>query len=157
GRLRDVHEPAIEQRPHVSEEQREEQRRDVLPIDVRIGHRDDLVVSHLLGIELLANPPADRGDERADLLVLQHLIESGLLDVQDFPAKRKDRLELAPTALLRGPASGRTFHDENFRLRRIALLAICELSRLVEAFSEALLPCELAALSCSLPGLVSVD
>src|SRR6267143_1939283 len=157
GRLRDVHEPAIEERSHVSEEQRQEERRDVLPIDVRVGHRDDLVVSDLLRIELFGDASANRGDERADLLVFQHLIEPGLFDVQDFPAEREDRLELAATTLLRGSAGGRPFDDEQLRLRRIALLAIRELSGEVEPFEETFSACELAGLSCGLARLGCED
>src|SRR5436309_335852 len=153
GRLRDVHEAAVEERPHVSEEQREEERRDVLPVDVRVGHRDDFVISDLLEIELFADASPDRGDERPDLLVLEHLIESGLFDVQDFPAKGKDRLELAATTLLGRSAGGRPFDDEQLRLRRIALLTIREFSGEVESFEQAFPTRELAGFACGLASL----
>src|SRR6266571_6157557 len=157
GRLRDVDEPAIEERPHVSEEQREQQRRDVLAVDVRIGHRDDLVVPDLCEIELFADARPDRGDQRPNLLVLQHLIESRLLDVQDLPAKREDGLELAATARLRRTAGGWPFHDEKLRLRRVALLAVREFSREVETFQEALPSRELTGLSRGLARLRRKD
>src|SRR6266571_528606 len=157
GRLRDVDEPAIEERPHVSEEQREQQRRDVLAVDVRIGHRDDLVVPDLCEIELFADARPDRGDQRPNLLVLQHLIESRLLDVQDLPAKREDGLELAATARLRRTAGGWPFHDEKLRLGRIALLAVREFSREVETFQEALPSRELTGLSRRLARLRRQD
>src|SRR2546425_1644082 len=157
GRLRDVHEPAIEERSHVSEEQREEERRDVLPVDVRIGHRDDLVVPDLCEIELFSDARPDRGDQRPNLLVLQHLIESRLLDVQDLPAKREDGLELAATARLRRTAGGWPFHDEKLRLGRIALLAVREFSREVETFQEALPSRELTGLSRRLARLRRQD
>src|SRR5207244_8964696 len=137
--------------------QRKQQRRDVLSIDVRVGHRDDLVVPDLLGIELFAEPPADRRDERPDLLVLQHLIESGFLDVKDLPAKREDGLELAATARLRRTAGGWPFHDEKLRLRRVALLAVREFSREVETFQEALPSRELTGLSRGLARLRRKD
>src|SRR5256884_3866175 len=103
GWLRDVDVASIEERTHVTEEQGEEERRDMLAIHVCVGHRDDLVIPDLRGIELLADARADRGDEGADLLVFQHLIHPGLLDIQDLPAEREDRLELAAASLLCGP------------------------------------------------------
>src|SRR5438552_4232615 len=153
GRLRDVHEAAVEERPHVSEEQRQEERRDVLPVHVCVGHRDDFVISDLLEIELFADARPDGGDERPDLLVLEHLIESGLFDVQDFPAKGKDRLELAATTLLGRSAGGRPFDDEQLRLRRIALLTIREFSGEVESFEQAFPTRELAGFACGLASL----
>src|SRR6266571_986013 len=157
GRLRDVHEPAIEEGPHVPEEQREQERGDVLTVYVRVGHRDDFVVPDLLVIKLFAHPPADRRDERSDLLILQHLIESGFLDVKDLPTKREDGLELAATARLRRTAGGWPFHDEQLRLRRVAFLAVCQFSRKIEAFEEALSSRQLSRLPRRLAGLGRED
>src|SRR6266540_2201779 len=135
-RLRDVHVSGVDQGPHVAEEEGEQEGRDVLPVDVRIGHRDDLVVPDLREVELVADARANRGDERPDLLVLQHLVESGLLDVQDFPAQGQDRLELAPSPLLRRPPRARPLYDEKLRFRRVPFLAVRELAGEVEPFEE---------------------
>src|SRR3989440_3995603 len=157
GRLRDVDVAAIEERTHVAEEQGEEEGRDVLAIHVRVGHRDDFVISHLLGVELLADARADRGDERADLLVLQHLVHPGLLDVQDLPAQRKDRLELPAASLLRGPSCRRTFHDEQLALRGIPLLAVRQLPGQVESFEQPLPSGQLPRFPRGLSGLGGED
>ena len=57
-------------------------------VDVGVGHQDDLVVADLLDVELVADAGADRLDERLDLLVLQHLVDAGALDVEDLAADR---------------------------------------------------------------------
>src|SRR6266540_1664952 len=137
-RLRDVHVSGVDHGPHVAEEEGEQEGRDVLPVDVRIGHRDDLVVPDLREVELVADARANRGDERPDLLVLQHLVESGLLDVQDFPAQGQDRLELAPSPLLRRPPRARPLYDEKLRFRRVPFLAVRHLRGLHEEFAELL-------------------
>src|SRR3989449_3607925 len=157
GWLRDVDVAAIEERPHVSEEQGEQERRDVLAIHVRVGHRDDFVIPHFLCVELLADARADRRDERADLLVLQHLIHPGLLDIQDLPAEREDRLELPAASLLRGPPGRRTFHDEQLALRGIPLLAVRQLPGKVESFEQPLPSGQLPRFPCGFSGLGGED
>jgi hypothetical protein len=47
-------------------------------------------------------PGAAGGDERADFLVGEHLVEAGLLGVDEFAAQRKDRLKRPIAALLGG-------------------------------------------------------
>ena len=53
-RLRDVDMPAIDQRPHLSVKEREEQGADVRAVDIGVGHDDDAVIAQLVGIEILA-------------------------------------------------------------------------------------------------------
>src|SRR5207253_1159077 len=112
---------------------------------------------HLLEIELFADARADRGDERADLLVLQHLVHSGFLDVQDLPAQRKDRLELPAASLFRRPSRRRPFHDEQLALCGIPLLAVRQLPRQVEPLEEALPSRQLPRLPGGLSGLGRED
>ena len=71
---------------------------------------------------------AERGDQRADFLGRQHLVEARALDIQDLAAQRQHRLEFAIAALLGGAAGAVTLDDEQFGLGRIALLAIGELA-----------------------------
>src|SRR3712207_8008146 len=52
---------------------------------------------------VLADPSPDGGDHRADFVVRKHLVVARLLDVEDFPLEREDRLEAAVTAVLRRP------------------------------------------------------
>src|SRR6266487_3271150 len=155
--LRDVHVSGVDHGPHVAEEEREEEGRDVLAVHVRVGHRDDLVISDLREVELVADPGANGGNERPNLLVLKHLVESRLLDVQDLPAQREDGLELAPAPLFRGPSRAWALHDENFRLRRVALLAVRELAGEVEPFQKPLAARELPRFPSRLPRLRGQD
>src|SRR3990172_13230893 len=81
GRLCNVRVSRIDERSHVTEEQGQEKGRDVLPVDVRVRSRHDAMVSDLRQVELVPDPPSDRGDQGPDLLVLQHLVQSRLLNV----------------------------------------------------------------------------
>ena len=108
-------------------------------VDVGVGHDDDLVVAQLVGIELVAaDAGAERGDQRADLLAAQHLVEARALDVEDLAAQRQHRLEFAVAALLGGAAGAVALDDEQFGFGRIALLAIGELARQREMSSAPL-------------------
>src|SRR5262249_19405563 len=120
---------ALDQLRHLPEEKGEQQRADVRAVDVRIRHDDDLVVAQIVGGGLLApDAGAERGDQRADLLAGEHLVETRALDVEDLSAQREHRLELAVAALLGRAAGGIPLDDEELGFRRIALLAVSELA-----------------------------
>ena len=57
------------------------------PIDISIGHDDDLAVTDFTEIEFIANPAAKGRDHGADFIVVQHLVQAGLLHVEDFAAQ----------------------------------------------------------------------
>ena len=98
-------------------------------VDVGVRHDDDLVVAQLVDVELLvADAGAERGDQRADLLAAQHLVEARALDVEDLAAQRQHGLEFAVAALLGGAAGAVALDDEQLGLGRIALLAVGELA-----------------------------
>jgi predicted anti-sigma-YlaC factor YlaD len=66
----------------------------------------------------------------------QHLVDAGLLDVQDLTPQRQDGLVLAVTTLL-GAATGRvTFDDVDFAQGRILLLAVGQLARQTGALED---------------------
>jgi hypothetical protein len=123
----------------VAEEEREQQRPDVAAVDVGVGHDDDLAVAQLLEAELLlADPGADRADQRPDLVVLEHLVDARLLDVEDLALEGEDRLELALAALL-GRAAGRiTFDDVQLGVLAVARRAVGQLAGQVAAGERAL-------------------
>ena len=110
-RLGDVDVAGLDERRHVAEEEGEDERADVRAVDVGVGHDDDLVVARLLEVELVADAGADGADHGEDLVVLQHLVDARLLDVDDLAAQRQDRLEAAVAGLL-GRAAGRVALDE---------------------------------------------
>ena len=122
-RLAEVDVATVDERAHLPEEEREQQRADVLAVDVGVGHDADLVVAALLDVELLAHAAADGGDERLDRLVLEHLVEAGALDVEDLAADREDRLGERVARGDRG-AAGRVALDDE----QLALLAVLRAS-----------------------------
>ena len=123
----------LDQVLHLAEQQREDQRADVRAVDVGVRHQDDLVVAQLLDVELVADAGAERGDQRLDLGVLQHLVDARLLDVEDLAAQRQHRLRRAVAALLGRTAGGVALDDEH--LGDLGLLdhAVGELARQAHA------------------------
>ncbi len=128
-RLRDVEVAALNQRRHLAEEERQQQRADMRTVNVGVGHQDDLVIAQFGKVEIVA---ADAGaqcrDQRADLLGAQHLVEARPLDIEYLAAQRQDRLEFAVAAHLGATAGGIALDDEQFGLGGIALLAVGELA-----------------------------
>ena len=111
-RLRDVHIPVLDELLHLPEEKRQQQRPDVAPVHVGIGHHDDLVVPGaaniegflvvlpFLGILTLAPDAGPEGhDQHPDLLVREHLVEPRLLHVENLALERQNRLKLPVAAL----------------------------------------------------------
>ncbi len=47
-RLRDIKMPALDQLAHLAEEERKQKRADMRPIDIRVGHDDDLVIAQFV-------------------------------------------------------------------------------------------------------------
>ena len=98
-RLGDVDVLVLDQVLHLAEEEREQQGADVAAVDVGVAQQDDLVVADLGDVELLADAGADGRDQRLDLVVLEHLVEAGPLDVEDLAADRAG----SPGCAGRGP------------------------------------------------------
>ena len=128
-RLRDIEVAALDHFRHLPVEEGEQKRADVGAVDVGVGHDDDLVVAQLVDVEFLAaDAGAECRDQRADFSGAQHLVEARALDIEDLAAQRQHGLVLAVAGLLGGTAGRVTLDDEDFGLRRIALLAIGELA-----------------------------
>src|SRR5262249_29593335 len=133
------------QQRHLAVEERQQQRADVLAVHVGVGEDDDALVAELLqrlldllGVEVHADVDADGGDEAGDLLVLEQVLDTGLLDVQRLASQRQDGLILAGTALL-GAAAGAVALDEE-QLAAVAVLvgAVHELAGQAAAGEQAL-------------------
>src|SRR5262245_47844169 len=102
----------FEQLRHLAVEERQQQRADVRPVYVRVSHQNNFVITQLLDVEIsLANAGAERGDQRFDLVVREHLVEARLLDVENLAFEREDRLRAAVAALLRAPAGAVAFDN----------------------------------------------
>ncbi len=102
---------ALDELLHLPEEEGQEQRADVRAVDVGVGHHDDPVVAQLLDVELGADPAADRGHDRLDLEVREHLVDAVLLRVDHLAAEGQDRLEVLVARVDRR-AAGRVALDE---------------------------------------------
>ena len=80
--LRNVEITALDNLWHLTIEEGQEQRPNVRPVDVSIGHDDNLVVAQFLNVEFFAaNARAKRHDQRADLIRRQHFVEARPLHV----------------------------------------------------------------------------
>src|SRR5713226_8113833 len=95
-RLGDVNVAALDELVHLAVEEGEQERADVGAVHVGVRHDDDLAVAKPRDVEVvLADSRAERGDEGADLLVREHLVEPRLLDVEDLAAQGQDGLVAA--------------------------------------------------------------
>src|SRR6476620_6496233 len=150
--LRDVEVAVVNELLEMPVEEGQKQRSDMRAIDVGIGHDDDPVVAQFADVELIAHRRAERRDQRADLVVLQDLVQPRLFDVQDLASQREDRLEAAIATLL-GRSTGRVALD-NVELcaRRIPLGAVGQLARQAEALEATLALDQLAGLAGRLAG-----
>ena len=129
-RLRDVDVAVLDHLGKLAIEEREQQRPDVRAVDVCVRHDDDAVVAQLADVEVLgADSAAERRDHRLDFVAAEHLVEAGLLDVEDLALERQDRLEAAVAPLLGRSTCRLTFDDVEFALRGVAFLAVGQLAR----------------------------
>src|SRR5205807_9577479 len=107
----------------------------MLTIYVCILHDDDPAVTELgdikaafiLAVAILfrfADACANGSDHRLDLVVLEKLIFTRFLDVDQLAANRQDRLITTIAALLGGSSCGITFDNVKLRQFGIALRAV---------------------------------
>src|SRR5690606_10514301 len=129
GRLRDVEVAALDELGHLPVEEGQQQGPDVAAVHVGVRHQDDAVIAGLVRlVVLLADARAQRGDERDDLRAGEHLLEAGLLHVQDLAAQREDCLVATIAALLGTAACAVTLDDVQLALRGITALTVGELA-----------------------------
>ena len=130
--MRNVQIAALDQLGHLAVKECQQQGADVAAVHVSIGHDDDLVIPHLVGVEIFrADPGPKRGNQGADFSRTQHLVKTRPLDVEDFPPERQNRL-VRPVARLFGRAASRVpLNDEQFRARRIFFGTVRQLARQV--------------------------
>ena len=157
-RLGDVEVPALDHLRHLPVEEGEQQRANMGAVDVGVGHDDDLVVAQLVDVEFLAADAGAQGrDKGSDLGGTQHLVEAGALDVEDLATQWQHRLVLTVAGLLGGAAGRVTLDDEDFGLRRVALLAVGKLAGKRGDIEGTLAPRELARLARGLAGGGGLD
>src|SRR5262245_37083317 len=126
--LRNEEVTAIYQLAHLTVEESEQQGADMRAVHVGVGHDDDFVIAHLLGVELVADTGSQRGDQRADLLAGEHLVGPRTLDIENLAAQRKHRLEGAVTSLFGRAAGAVALDNEQLGFGGVTLLAVGELA-----------------------------
>src|SRR5207302_1975742 len=82
-------------------------------------HGRDPVIAHLFDVEVVADSRTHGGDQVANLVRREHLVEARLLDVEDLAAQWKDRLRAAIAAALRRAPRGVTLDDVELGQRRV--------------------------------------
>ena len=117
----------FDERAHIAEEERQQQRPDVRAVDIGIRHDDDLVVTELIDVEILAKAGAERDDDGLELIVAVNFVGSHLFDVQHLAPQRQDRLE-ARVAPLRGAAACRVaLYDVELGELGVIFVAVAQL------------------------------
>ncbi len=109
-RHRDAHVARFDERLEVLQEQRAQQRRDVLAVGIRVREDADLVVAQPVEVRR-AGIDAERDADVVDLLRREQLGRVDFPGIQDLAAQRHHGLILAVARLLRG-AAGRIALDE---------------------------------------------
>ena len=115
--------------PHPAIDEGQDQRADVGAVHIGVRHDNDLVVSHLGRIELIAFAGAYRSHHRPDFLMPQDFVRllQHPLHIQNLAFQGQDCLEVPVPAHLRRTAGGLPLDDVQLRLRRIALGAVRQL------------------------------
>src|SRR5262249_23708122 len=129
-RLGDMQIATLDHRPHVPEEEGQEQGTNVRPINIGVRHDDDAVIADLFDVKIIPTNASPEGrDQYLDFLAAEHLVEARLLDVQNLPPQRENRLKIAVTPLLRRASCRIALNEIDLRLRRVTLRAVGELPR----------------------------
>ena len=68
-------------------------------INVGVAHNHDATVAQFCLVEMFADADAHGCNNVFDLLVFEHLVKAGTLDIEDLTAQGQDGLEVAVAAL----------------------------------------------------------
>ena len=82
------------------------------PVDIGIGHDNQLVVVGLVNIEVLAKAGTQGRKEGANFFVSQYPVQGCLFDVQNLPPNRQDGLGQPRPPLLGRTTGGVPLDDE---------------------------------------------
>ena len=103
------------------------------PIDIRIGHDNDLVIAQFVRIEgtfSVSSPDsgANRSDHGADFVVLKHLVQPGFFHIDELSTDGKNGLVFAVASLFGGTTCRVTLHNVKFGVFGIAVGAVGQFS-----------------------------
>ena len=99
------------------------------PIDIRIGHNDNLMIPQFFDIKLIAaDPSAQCHDQVTNFLRGQHAVKPRPLHIKNLAFQRQNCLSLSVAASL-GRATGAVpLHQKDFGFRRVFFRAIFQFS-----------------------------
>src|SRR5699024_5139784 len=152
-----IHVTVLDQRAHESEQQREQQRPDVLSVHIGIRHEYELVVAQFRDVELVVDSGAERGDHRLYLGVLEYPVDPCLLHIDDLATKRQDRLVHGVAALLGGAARGISLHNVEFAVLRLRGTTVLQFPGQPADVERTLAPDQITRLPRSQPCLGTRD
>ena len=141
----------VDHRAHVAVEQRQQQAADVRAVHVGVSHQDDLAVPRGDEVEAAPGPRADDLEDGSALRVAKHVGVGRLLDVEDLPADREQRLELRAARKLRGAERRVALDDEQLAAVDVLAAAVGELGRQRRRLQGVLAALGLAMLTCGDP------
>jgi len=119
-------------------------------VDISVRHDNDAVVAELVGIKLVfSDAAAKRRYQRTHFGRAQHFVKTRLLHIEYLAFKRKNRLKLSITPLLRRPPCGVALNEIQLAQGGIPLLAICQLARQTGNIEGAFAPRHFARLARS--------
>ena len=96
-------------------------------VDVGIRHKNDLAVTELCDIEILADTASECLNDRDDRDRGVDLVETALFDVEDLTAEGKDRLEFRVASALCGASRGVSLYEVELGERNVSRLTVCKL------------------------------
>ena len=157
GRTRDVHALLVHHRSHVAEEEGQKQCPDVRAVNVGIRHHDHLAITQLLQVEIFPYTRTQRHNQGLKLIVIQHLVNPGLLHIQRLAPQGQYRLK-GPFTALRCRAAGRVpLHQVHLCLVPVLGGAVQQFARQASALQHALPAYQFARLPGGLPGASGFD
>ena len=115
------------ERAHIAEEERQQQRPDVRAIDIGIRHDDDLVIAELIDIEILAKAGAERDDDGLELVVAVNFVGAHLFDVEHLAPERQDCLEARVASLGGRAACAVALYDVELGELGVIFVAVAQL------------------------------
>ena len=143
-----VNVPLFDQRTHKAEEKRQQQCADMRTVNIGIRHNDDLAVTQLFNVKIVADPRAERRNDRHQLIVAVNAVQPRFFHVEHFAPERQDCLKAAVASSFGGAACGIALYDVDLGLVYIAGLTIRQLSRQRRRFHRRFALYKLAGFFC---------
>ena len=105
------------------------------------------MIADLGQVEVVSHARTDRQDQRLDLGVLEHLVDPGLLDIQDLASDGQDCLGTGVPGVLGGAERRKALDYEQLRLAWVSGRTVDELARKSGSVQSVLAPSEVAGLA----------